>query len=79
MEKTSKKDVSSSVVELGKKIKSVIVEKQLRVMDVAHDANLDPNNLRKYLRGSQEMKIGTLLRIAKALDISASELIEDLQ
>ncbi|HUH25318.1 MAG TPA: helix-turn-helix transcriptional regulator [Flavobacterium sp.] len=79
MGKVNEKEASSCVVDLGKKIKSIIVERQLRVMDVAHDANLDPNNLRKYLRGTQEMRIGTLFRIAKALDISPSELIEGLK
>lgn len=65
------------VILLGKKIKSIIVEKKLTVMNVAHDANLDATNLRKYIRGTQEMKITTLIRIANALNVSTSELLDD--
>ncbi len=66
------------VILLGKKIKALIVEKNLTVMNVAHDANLDATNLRKYIRGSQEMKVTTLIRIAAALNVSTSELLDDL-
>lgn len=67
------------VILLGKKIKALIVEKNLTVMNVAHDANLDATNLRKYIRGSQEMKVTTLIRIASALNVSTSELLDDLK
>jgi transcriptional regulator with XRE-family HTH domain len=67
------------VILLGKKIKSLIVEKKLTVMNVAHDANLDATNLRKYMRGVQEMKITTLIRIASALDVSTAELLDFLK
>lgn len=74
METKQKKEV----ILLGKKIKSLIVEKKLTVMNVAHDANLDATNLRKYIRGTQEMKITTLIRIASALDVSTADLLDDL-
>ncbi|MCO6163956.1 MAG: helix-turn-helix domain-containing protein [Flavobacterium sp.] len=74
MEKKQKNEV----ILLGKKIKTLIVEKNLTVMNVAHDANLDATNLRKYIRGSQEMKVTTLIRIAGALNVSTSELLDDL-
>jgi transcriptional regulator with XRE-family HTH domain len=48
-------------------------------MNVAHDANLDATNLRKYMRGVQEMKITTLIRIASALDVSTAELLDFLK
>lgn len=75
MEKKQKNEV----ILLGKKIKAIIVEKNLTVMNVAHDSNLDATNLRKYLRGVQEMKVTTLIRIANALNVSASELLDDLK
>lgn len=67
------------IIQLGKKIKALIVEKNLTVMNVAHDANLDATNLRKYIRGSQEMKVTTLIRIASALDVSTGVLLDDLK
>lgn len=69
---------TDEVILLGKQIKKIIESKKLRVMDVAHDANLDATNLRKYIRGSQEMKITTALRIASALGVTAGELLNEL-
>lgn len=69
-----KSEIPPEVVELGKQIKRVIKEKGLKTREVAHDANLDVENLRKYINGRQEMKISTFLRIVKALDIEVEEL-----
>ncbi len=61
-------------INLGTRIKEIIVIKKLKLRNVAHDADLDVENLRKYIKGTQEMKISTLIRIVKALDVN----IEDL-
>ena len=66
-------------VQLGERIKSLIIEKKLKVMNVAHDANLDSTNLRKYIRGTQDMRYTTLLRIASALGVTPSQLLEGLE
>lgn len=77
--KTSRKHVVSPVViEVGKKIKKIIIENNLRQRDVAHDAGLDVENLRKYIKGSQEMKISTMLRIVAALNIKVGDLFDDI-
>jgi transcriptional regulator with XRE-family HTH domain len=76
MEKrTRKKDIAPEVIELGKRIESIIKSKNLKTRNVAFDADLDVENLRKYIKGRQEMKITTLLRIAKALNVEPSELL----
>lgn len=67
------------IVELGERIKDLISSRELKVMNVAHDANLDSTNLRKYIRGTQDMRYTTLLRIANAIGITPSELLEGLQ
>ena len=74
-----KSSISPIVLIVGKNIKNIIFEKKLRQRDVAHDAGLDVENLRKYIKGTQEMKISKLLQIAKALNIEPSELIKDLK
>lgn len=53
------------------------LDKKLRQRDVAHDAGLDVENLRKYIKGSQEMKINTMLKIVNALNISVQDLFEN--
>lgn len=70
---------NKEVLEIGIRIKKLIVKKKLLVRDVAHDANLDPTNLRKYIRGTREMRVTTVLRIAAALGVSAGDLLNGLE
>ena len=80
MEKRVRKsEMSQEIILLGKHIEGIIKEKGLKTREVAHDANMDVENLRKYIKGKQEMKVSTLLKIASALNIEASELIKDLK
>lgn len=51
-----KTEIPPVVIAVGNKIKSIIDAKRFRQRDVAHDAGLDVENLRKYINGSQEMK-----------------------
>lgn len=48
----------------------------MKQRDVAHDAGLDVENLRKYIKGKQEMKVSTMLRIAKALEVEVGDLFK---
>lgn len=80
MEKRVRKsEMSQEIILLGKRIEEIIKEKGLKTREVAHDANMDVENLRKYIKGKQEMKVSTMLKIAFALNIEASELIKDLK
>ena len=74
----SKKEVSELVLKIGERLQKTISEKGLKQKNVAHDANLDVENLRKYLKGRQEMRISTLLRIVEALEISIEDLFDGL-
>lgn len=67
------------LIQLGERIKELIESKKLKVMHVAHDANLDSTNLRKYIRGTQDMRYTTLIRIAKAIGVTPSELLQGLE
>lgn len=79
MDRQRKSQPSPVVVELGKRLKEIIESKKLKQRQVAHDAGMDVENLRKYLKGIQEMKISTLFRISAALNVSPSELLEGLK
>lgn len=77
MEKRVRKSViSPEIILLGKRIELIIKEKGLKTREVAHDADMDTENLRKYMKGKQEMKVSTMLKIAKALNISVSQLFD---
>lgn len=75
MEKRVRKnDLSDDVIALGKRIEEIIKEKGLKTREVAHDADLDVENLRKYIKGKQEMKISTMLKIVKSLNVTPNDL-----
>lgn len=75
MVKSSRKtEMPAEVIALGERIQQIIEEKKLKPREVAHDADLDVENLRKYLKGRQEMKISTMLKIAGALKVTVGEL-----
>jgi transcriptional regulator with XRE-family HTH domain len=77
MEKRIRKsEMSPEIVLLGKRIEDIIKEKGLKTREVAHDADMDVENLRKYIKGKQEMKITTMLKIAKSLNVSVEELFD---
>ncbi len=78
MKRERKSEIPEVVKELGIKIKATIEEKKFKQREVAHDAEMDVESLRKYIKGSQEMKISTMFKIAQALKIHPSELIKDL-
>ena len=71
-----KKQMPNEVIELGIRIQQIIQQKNLKLRNVAHDANLDVENLRKYIKGKQEMKITTMLKIVNALDIEVNDLFK---
>lgn len=75
MEKRVRKsEIAPEVLQLGKRIGEVIKAKGLKTREVAHDADMDVENLRKYIRGQQEMKVSTMLKIVKSLDVTIGEL-----
>jgi len=79
MEKRVRKsEISQEILLLGKRIEEIIKEKGLKTREVAHDADMDVENLRKYIKGKQEMKISTMLKITKSLGVTVNDLFEFL-
>lgn len=76
MKPIRKKEISPIVIDVGSRIKAIILDKKLRQRDVAHDAGLDVENLRKYIKGTQEMKISTMLKIVESLGVTVDELFK---
>ncbi|MFZ4435575.1 MAG: helix-turn-helix domain-containing protein [Flavobacterium psychrophilum] len=75
MEKRIRKsEIGPEVKQVGARIEAIIKVKGFKTREVAHDADMDVENLRKYIKGKQEMKISTLLKIVKALDVKIEEL-----
>jgi transcriptional regulator with XRE-family HTH domain len=80
MEKRVRKsEMRQEIILLGKRIEEIIKEKGLKTREVAHDADMDVENLRKYIKGRQEMKVSTMLKIAFALNVKAGVLVNGLE
>lgn len=71
--------MDQEILLLGKRILEIIKEKNLKTREVAHDADMDVENLRKYIKGKQEMKVSTMLKITKSLKVKVSDLFEYLE
>jgi transcriptional regulator with XRE-family HTH domain len=76
MKRTRKTEVSQAVIDLGNRINEIIKQNNFKQKDVAHDAGLDVENLRKYIKGTQEMKVSTMLKIVEALKIEVKDLFK---
>jgi transcriptional regulator with XRE-family HTH domain len=74
-----KSEIPIEVINFGIRISEIIKEKGLKVKHVAHDSDLDVENLRKYIKGRQEMKISTMIKIARALEVEIGELFEGIR
>src|SRR3989344_4445780 len=73
-----KSEIPQEIIELGTRIQTIINERGLRTREVAHDSDMDVENLRKYLKGRQEMKVSTMLKIANALQVEVGDLFKYL-
>jgi transcriptional regulator with XRE-family HTH domain len=76
MKRIRKTEIPQSIIDLGNRINEVIKQNNFKQKDVAHDAGLDVENLRKYLKGTQEMKVSTMLKIVEALKIEVKDLFK---
>ena len=71
-----KSEIPEEIKELGVRIQEIIAKKELKTREVAHDADMDVENLRKYIKGTQEMKVSTMLKIAAALGVKVKDLFQ---
>lgn len=80
MEKRVRKsEIRQEIILIGIRIALIIKEKGLKTREVAHAADMDVENLRKYIKGRQEMKVSTMLKIAFALNVKAEVLVNGLE
>ena len=80
MEKRVRKsEIRQEIVLIGIRIELIIKEKGLKTREIAHAADMDVENLRKYIKGRQEMKVSTMLKIAFALNVKAEVLVNGLE
>jgi len=63
------------VLKFGKKIKELRQKNKMSQMDVGAALGIDRENIRKYEKGLQEPKLSTVVKFAKAFNVSLDELV----
>ncbi|PZR20900.1 MAG: hypothetical protein DI539_09515 [Flavobacterium psychrophilum] len=73
---TRKKEIPLIVIHVGARIASIIKAKDLRYTNVASDAGLDEQALRRYAKGKLIMGIDKLYAISYALGVEVGDLFK---
>lgn len=68
-----------AIIELGSRIEKALESKKIKLVDIAFETNIESSNLRKYIKGTREMRITTVLKVAAALGVSAGDLLNGLE
>lgn len=63
----------------GERLKELREELDLSQDDVAREADIHPTAIGRLERGSREPRLTTILRVARGLGVSPSELLDDLE
>ena len=75
VEKQGKQSIPQYCIDLGSRIRELRKYNKISIEEIAYKVGIDPQNLRKYELGKQEMRVSMLKRIADAFEISVSELV----
>ncbi len=74
--RTRKTPIPKEVIQFGKRIKQLRLERKMSQMDVGAALNIDRENVRKYEKGLQEPKLSTVIKFAKVFEISFDDLLD---
>lgn len=69
-------ETNEYIVKLGEKIKTLRLSKKLTLEALCYANGLEPSTIMRIEKAQTVAKITTLLRLAKAFNISLSELVE---
>lgn len=72
------KEYEHYVLQLGERIKSLRIEKEMSQLDLSVRINIDPTALRRYEKGRTEMGFTILIKFAEVFEMSLDELLDFL-
>ncbi|WP_299222204.1 helix-turn-helix transcriptional regulator [uncultured Aquimarina sp.] len=75
MARTRKTPIPEVVLEFGKRINKLRLDRKMSQMDVGAALGIDRENVRKYEKGLQEPKLSTIIKFAEVFEISIDELL----
>ena len=76
MEKNVEKE--NALIQIGLKIRELRKEKNMSIQYLSDQLNIEYNNLIRIEKGRTNFTIGTLLKVAKALDTTLHELLTNI-
>ena len=71
-------DLGPALVRLGRRVRSLRTDRGLTQAKLAEVAELDEKHLQVIERGETNVTVSTLLALAKALEVSLSEMFEEV-
>lgn len=77
MARVRKTRIPQVVIEFGKKIKELRLERKMSQMDVGAAIGVDRENIRKYEKGLQEPKLSTITKFAEVFQVSFNDLLDN--
>jgi len=72
----TKQELTSLKKKFGKNLQAIRLEKDMSLLDVSYNCDLDDSRINKIEHGKVNITIGTLFELAKGLGIEPSKLIE---
>ena len=76
MARTRKTPIPQVVVEFGKKINALRIERKMSQMDLGAALGIDRENVRKYEKGLQEPRLSIIVKFAEVFEITYNELLD---
>lgn len=72
----TKKEEQEILILIGKKVREIREEQKLTQFNLAYDADLSKNQIGRVERGENRLSIIAIIKIAKALGVHISELLD---
>jgi len=64
--------------QIGNNIRRLRLQRDLTQEDLAHACDLHPTEIGRVERGERDLRLSTIMRVARGLDVPASALLDGL-
>ena len=68
-------DKQNTLIEIGKTIRKIRESKSLSIQDLADKLDMEYNNVIRIEKGRTNFTIGTLVKIANALEVALKDIV----
>lgn len=72
----TKKELSAEQIKFGENLKAIRERKNMSLLDVSYNCSLDDSHISKIEQGKFNVTLGTMLELAKGLNIKPADLLD---